>query len=205
MQIPSDFWHDEALSSLSPAAHLLAAALLGYADEEGNFSANPALVKAACFPLRDLPIPALLEDLNQSGFLNLDPERRTGTIPVRAAKGEAMRPIAEAARASYNKIMAKPNGLLKKCSIINPSRMRAVAKALPTVRAICRELGMPVKPAFLATPEFWDRYFEEAAADDWYSGRTKGGPGHENWKPGFEYLMHDYVMVKLFDNATTKA
>lgn len=48
-----EFWTDEKLSELPESVHMLAAALLNYADDEGYFNANPALVKAACFPLRE--------------------------------------------------------------------------------------------------------------------------------------------------------
>lgn len=51
--IKPEFWTNESLSALSAETHMLAAALLNYADDEGYFNANPGLVKAACSPLRE--------------------------------------------------------------------------------------------------------------------------------------------------------
>lgn len=63
--IKPDFHTSEALSALPAEAHLLASGLLCYADDEGYFDANPKLVAAAVFPLRDLekPIETLMEML----------------------------------------------------------------------------------------------------------------------------------------------
>ena len=54
--IKPDFHTNEALSSLPAEAHLLASGLLCYADDEGYFDANPKLVQAAVFPLRELQV-----------------------------------------------------------------------------------------------------------------------------------------------------
>lgn len=54
--IKPEFWTNEALSALPESTHLLAAALLNYADDEGYFNANITLIKAACSPLRDSPV-----------------------------------------------------------------------------------------------------------------------------------------------------
>ena len=51
--IKPEFWRHEELSALPEAAHMLAAALLNYADDEGYFNANPRLVHAECCPLRE--------------------------------------------------------------------------------------------------------------------------------------------------------
>ena len=51
--IKPEFWKHEDLSALPEITHMLAAALLGYADDEGYFNANPALVKSECLPLRE--------------------------------------------------------------------------------------------------------------------------------------------------------
>ncbi len=48
-----EFWKHEGLSELPEATHMLAAALLNYADDEGYFNANPRLVHAECCPLRE--------------------------------------------------------------------------------------------------------------------------------------------------------
>jgi hypothetical protein len=69
--IKPEFWKHEGLSALPEATHMLAAALLNYADDEGYFNANPALIQAECFPLRELSrsVPVALLDLSNEGFL----------------------------------------------------------------------------------------------------------------------------------------
>lgn len=71
--IKPEFWKHEGLSELPEATHMLAAALLNYADDEGYFNANPALIKAECFPLRELSrsITVGLNDLSNEGYLTL--------------------------------------------------------------------------------------------------------------------------------------
>jgi hypothetical protein len=71
--IKPEFWANEALCSLSVETHLCAAALLNYADDEGYFNANPALVKAAIFPLRELSVSTqqILTDLASIGYIRL--------------------------------------------------------------------------------------------------------------------------------------
>lgn len=69
--IKPEFWTHEELSSVSETAALLAIALLNYSDDHGYFKANPALVKANCFPLRDTSktVPGALAELSRIGYL----------------------------------------------------------------------------------------------------------------------------------------
>lgn len=71
--IKPEFWTHEALSMLPEATHLLAAALLNYADDEGYFNANPALIRAACSPLREpsVSIQDSLTHLSIIGYLRV--------------------------------------------------------------------------------------------------------------------------------------
>lgn len=71
--IKPEFWRNEELSALPEAAHMLAAALLNYADDEGYFNANERLIQADCFPLRDLSITihGALNELSNIGYLRL--------------------------------------------------------------------------------------------------------------------------------------
>lgn len=48
--IKPEFWQSEDLAQCSDKARLLAVGLLNYADDEGFFNANPALIQAAIFP-----------------------------------------------------------------------------------------------------------------------------------------------------------
>lgn len=71
--IKPEFWKDEELSELPELTHMFAAALLNYADDEGYFNANPALIKAELFPLREpsLDIHVMLSELSRIGYLRL--------------------------------------------------------------------------------------------------------------------------------------
>ncbi|MBS4051105.1 MAG: hypothetical protein KGZ69_07870 [Methylomonas sp.] len=71
--IKPEFWKNEDLSALPESTHILAAALLNYADDEGFFNANPALIKAECFPIREpsVSVPESLQHLSKIGFLQL--------------------------------------------------------------------------------------------------------------------------------------
>jgi len=277
--IKPEFWTHEDLSALPEATHMLAAALLNHADDEGYFNANPGLVKAACSPLREpsVSIQDSLKSLCEIGFItaltspdgkrfglvnNFDLHQRVnrptpskikalGVIPDSSpqthtqltedaspernreqgtGKGREqesslrsesstplaltpappnpktnlaarVRQISDEAAAAYNAVLAKPHGELPACAVMNKPRIKAVEKCLPTARAMCRTLYGNER----ITPEFWRAYFEEVEKDDWHSGRAKGGPGHENWSPDFEYLLRENVMAKLFDRAMTEA
>lgn len=71
--IKPDFWKHEELSELPESVHMLAAALLNYADDEGYFNANDKLVKAECCPLREpsVSIHDALTMLSNVGYLRL--------------------------------------------------------------------------------------------------------------------------------------
>lgn len=83
--VKPEFNSHEGLSSLSCAAHLLAEALLCYADDEGYFNANPGLVRAGTCPLRkDFEnISGILTELSGIGYVefgNSQDGRRYGRI-----------------------------------------------------------------------------------------------------------------------------
>ncbi|WP_440997659.1 hypothetical protein [Arhodomonas sp. SL1] len=85
--IKPGFWTHEDLSELPPETHMLAAALLNYADDEGYFNANPKLVKAACCPLREdsVSVQESLTRLAAIGFIRLgtgSDGKRYGHIPT---------------------------------------------------------------------------------------------------------------------------
>jgi hypothetical protein len=69
--VKPEFNANEGLSSLSAQAHLLAEALLCYADDEGYFNANPTLVRAGTCPLRKdfRNISKYLKELASVGYL----------------------------------------------------------------------------------------------------------------------------------------
>lgn len=71
--IKPEFWRHEDLSALPEATHMLAAALLNYADDEGYFNANPKLVQAECCPLREpsVSVHDSLTSLCEVGFIRI--------------------------------------------------------------------------------------------------------------------------------------
>jgi hypothetical protein len=71
--IKPDFWRDDALSAVSAEAALLAIGLLNHSDDEGYFNANPKLIEADVFPLRELAssITVLLRELSKIGYLTM--------------------------------------------------------------------------------------------------------------------------------------
>lgn len=71
--IKPEFWLNEDLSLISSDAALLAIGLLNYSDDEGYFNANPMLIKAAVFPIRQTSCIAtvLLPELSNIGYIEL--------------------------------------------------------------------------------------------------------------------------------------
>jgi len=114
-----------------------------------------------------------------------------------ARKAQRIQQIAQDAQAAYNRILAKPAGLLTACTVVNKPRMKAVEKSIPTAKLICQQLYRSDR----ITPQFWDDYFAEAERDDFHAGRGPYRPPHENWRPDFEFLLREDVMAKLFDRA----
>lgn len=71
--IKPEFHAHEELSALPAETHLLAAALMNYADDEGYFNANPVLIKAGTNPLRrdTTPIDRQLAQLEEIGYIEI--------------------------------------------------------------------------------------------------------------------------------------
>lgn len=120
---------------------------------------------------------------------------------LKARKADRIREIATDAQTAFNATLAKPHGLLAKCTVLNKPRLKAVENALPTVRQLCAAMYGSEK----VTPAFWQAYFETVADDDFYSGRVKGGQGHENYVPDFEVLLREKTIAKLADRALSEA
>jgi hypothetical protein len=71
--IKPEFWLNEDMATISPDAALLAIGLLNYADDEGYFNANPMLIRAAIFPIRQTKDIAkvLLPELIKIGYIEM--------------------------------------------------------------------------------------------------------------------------------------
>ena len=70
--IKPEFWLDEDLSELSCETHMFAAALLNHCDDEGYFKANPKLLHAQIFALRELDgsVTDFVKSLEGAGYLS---------------------------------------------------------------------------------------------------------------------------------------
>jgi len=73
------------MSTLPAETALLALALLTYSDDEGFFNANPRLIQAALFPLRELSrtITVMVQELSSIGYVevrNLSDGRQIGRV-----------------------------------------------------------------------------------------------------------------------------
>jgi hypothetical protein len=71
--IKPEFTQHEDLSALPAETHLFAAGLLNHADDEGYFNANPKLLKASVFPLREcsVSVQEMLTQLSGIGYVRL--------------------------------------------------------------------------------------------------------------------------------------
>lgn len=71
--IKPTFWKSETMSSISKESRLLAIALLNYADDEGYFMANEALIRGECFPFDNdsKSIRRGLQELSKIGYIAL--------------------------------------------------------------------------------------------------------------------------------------
>jgi hypothetical protein len=71
--IKPEFWRDDALSKVSAEAALLAIGLLNHADDDGYFNANPKLIEADIFPLRELSgsVTGMVQELAGIGYIKL--------------------------------------------------------------------------------------------------------------------------------------
>jgi hypothetical protein len=71
--IKPEFWRNDLLSKISAEACLLAIGLLNHCDDEGYFNANPKLIQADIFPLRELSreTTVLLRELSEISYLQL--------------------------------------------------------------------------------------------------------------------------------------
>lgn len=130
------------------------------------------------------------------------PTRVAGIDDARQAKAQRLSVVTQQACDAYNlaSFTKRNGGDCPNVALVNEVREKQVKRCLKTASAICQNLyGSPT-----ITPQFWTDYWATVAADDFHSGRLPGGPGHENWKPDFEFLTSSEVMTKLFDRAMSE-
>ena len=71
--IKPEFWSDEKLATVSEATLLVAIGLLNLADDEGYFNANPKLIDAFIFPLREssMSTHGAISELTNIGYIEV--------------------------------------------------------------------------------------------------------------------------------------
>ena len=71
--IKPELWQDEDLASVSESSMIAAVGLLNMADDEGYFKANPKLISAAIFPLREpvMSIHGVISELSNIGYISV--------------------------------------------------------------------------------------------------------------------------------------
>lgn len=114
-------------------------------------------------------------------------------------RAERLAVVTDDAIAAYNRILGKPNGLLKsvRVGVGIDTRRAQVRRCLKTAAEICQDQFGDSR----ITPEFWNAYFVTASEDPFTSGVGPYRPPHENWRPDFDYLTKRDTMLKLFDKA----
>jgi hypothetical protein len=102
---------------------------------------------------------------------------------------------------AFNAKLARPHGALPQVNkaVGREKRQQQVKRILSTAADICAQIYQSRD----ITRKFWDDYFLEVDADDFKSGRTNGGAGHENWTPSFEYLTRAKTMIDVFDKGAS--
>lgn len=109
--------------------------------------------------------------------------------------------ITRDAMEAYNRLLARPEGLLPKVMAVGmTTRVANVRRVIPTASDICRELYGSKR----ITPQFWDDYFTSCSRDDFAAGRGPYSDSHGNWTPDFEFLTRPKTMLRIFEKAISK-
>lgn len=134
---------------------------------------------------------------SKRGKFNLTPPTE-----ISGKRAQRVHQITMDAITAFNAKLGKPNGRLPSVSLRVglKKRQKQVTRILEVAGEICQEQYGSKR----ITPEFWRAYFEEVDRDPFKAGRQSGGPGHENWKPNFEYLTRDKTMLEVFEKAQSE-
>lgn len=120
-----------------------------------------------------------------------------------ARRAERLATVADDAIEAYNRILAKPKGLLAAVhrSVGRKKRQEQVRRVLQTASEICEDQYANKR----VTPEFWQAYFDACDADPFMRGDGPYSGQHANWRPDFEYLTRVVTMLKVFERSTDQA
>lgn len=82
--IKPEFWQSRTLAGVSPFSRLLAIALLNWADDEGWFKADPALIRGSLFPFEDdsETVRGAVAELSRIGFIRVAEQSRNGAVGI---------------------------------------------------------------------------------------------------------------------------
>lgn len=71
--IKPEFWQNRELATTSPFSRLLAIALLNWADDDGWFKADLALIRGSLFPFEEdsMLVPRAITELSRIGFIQV--------------------------------------------------------------------------------------------------------------------------------------
>ena len=124
---------------------------------------------------------------------------KTPPADLAAKRAERVSVVTSDAIAAYNRILAKPEGLLRsvRTTVGIDARREQVRRCLKLASEICQELYGDSR----VTPTFWTSYFESVQADDFHSGRGPYTGEHANWRPDFEFLTRKKTMQRIYERA----
>ena len=118
-------------------------------------------------------------------------------------KQAANRKRFEAIAGEFNRVFADCQGVRKvnlSATQTNAKRMRLIPKAWAIAKqriaAWADDNGLieGETPSGKHCIEWFGMYFEQCRQDPFITGEGGRSKGHENWKPGFEYLLRAEVM-----------
>lgn len=170
-------------------------------DSEGNANASSVAMRTHSEG-NALQSPDSIHQQDQDLLSSATP--KTPPADLAKHKAERLAQVTDDAIAAFNASpLVKRNGgnlAAVSATVGREKRQGQIRRCLRTVRAICQEnYGSPI-----ITAEFWPDYWAEVATDDFHAGRQPGGRGHENWKPDFEFLTREDVMLKVYDRAAAE-
>jgi hypothetical protein len=138
--IKPEFHSHEDLSALPPEAHLLASALVNYADDEGYFNAHPVLVKAGTNPLRkdSTTVEEQLAELEKIGYIVIarNGDKCFGKITTFAAHQRVSHAVPSKIRYKFESLQPKRNSppeTLPQTITSTPEPLRNSSGASPEV------------------------------------------------------------------------
>lgn len=124
--------------------------------------------------------------------------------PKRQKRDQSLAAVADLAIGTFNASkLVKPNGGMLATvngKVGRENRQRQFQRCIAVARQICAEEYQSDQ----ITGEFLNDYWAAVHADDFLSGRVRGGRGHENWLPDFEFLTRVATMLRVYDRAAAE-